>query len=111
MQINVTHLKRCDLIKLAGRFDSNTAPDLEKALKASMDNGVYQLVLDMEDVEFFSSAAIRILVMAYQECRKHGNGDVRLASVPERIATVLGLVGILPLIETYPDTTAAVGSF
>jgi anti-sigma B factor antagonist len=111
MKIETLHMKRCDLIALEGRFDSNTAPDLEKALRASMDEGVYQVVLDMERVEFFGSAAIRVLIMAYKECRTRGRGDVRLASVPEKIAQVLDLVGILPLVETYPDRTLAVGSF
>jgi len=111
MQIQTTHLKRCDLITLKGRFDSNTAPDLEQALRASMDAGVYQIVLDMGQVEFLGSAAIRVLIMAYKECRARGRGDLRLAAVPERIAQVLNLVGILPLVQTYPDTTLAVGSF
>ncbi|NLT74571.1 MAG: STAS domain-containing protein [Chloroflexi bacterium] len=111
MKIETTHLKRCDLVALEGRFDSNTAPDLEKVLRDSMDEGVYQIVLDMESVEFFGSAAIRVLIMAYKECRARGRGDVRLAAVPDRIAQVLDLVGILPLIETFPDKTTAVGSY
>ena len=48
MKIETTHLKRCDLVALQGRFDSSTAPDLEEALRASMDEGIYQIVLDME---------------------------------------------------------------
>ena len=111
MKIDTAHLKRCDLITLEGRLDSNTAPEFEKALRTSMDEGIYQIVLDMEKVDFFGSAAIRVLIMAYKECRARGRGDVRLAALPDRIAQVLGLVGILPLIETYDDTTAAVGSF
>ena len=111
MNIETTHLKRCDVVALQGRFDSSTAPDLEQALRNSMDEGIYQIVLDMEQVEFFGSAAIRVLIMAYKECRARGRGDLRLAAIPERIAQVLDLVGILPLIDTFPDKTAAVGSF
>ncbi|MFO7698420.1 MAG: STAS domain-containing protein [Anaerolineae bacterium] len=111
MNIETTHLKRCDLVTLQGRFDSNTAPDLERALRASMDEGIYQIVLDMEQVEFFGSAAIRVLIMTYKECRARGRGDLRLAAIPERIAQVLDLVGILPLVDTFPDKTSAVGSF
>ena len=111
METQTTHLKRCDLISLAGRFDSDTSPDLEKALRTSMDEGVYRIVLDMGGAEFFGSAAIRALIMAYKECRRWNRGDVRLANVPERICHVLGLAGILPLIETYDNSTLAVGSF
>jgi len=107
----VTHMNRCDLIKLSGRYDSTTAPQLEETLKASMDEGVSQIVLDMEKAEFFSSAAIRVLVMAYKACRKHRNGDVRLSNVPEKISHVLDLAGILPLIQVFDDNVLAVGSF
>jgi anti-anti-sigma factor len=111
MNIETTHLKRCDLITVAGRLDSNTAPALIQALRDSMDAGVYRIVLDMAGVEYFGSAAIRALVMAYKECRRWNRGDVRLARVPDRVQHVLNLSGILPLIETFDDSVAAVGSF
>ena len=111
MEIKTTHLKRCDLIELSGRFDSNTAPELEEALRQSMDAGTYRIVLDMASVEFFGSAAIRALIMAFKECRRLNRGDVRLANVPERIRNVLDLAGIWPLMDTYADAAQAVGSF
>ncbi|MHB9033118.1 MAG: STAS domain-containing protein [Anaerolineae bacterium] len=111
MEISTTNLKHCDLISLSGRFDSATAPDLEQALKTSMDAGTYKIVLDMTNVEFFGSAAIRSLVQAYKECRRFNRGDVRLACLPERIRNVLQIAGILPLIQVFDSTVAAVGSF
>ena len=111
MEISTSHLKRCDLVSLKGRFDSQSSPDLESALRESMDAGTHRIVLDMEGVEFFGSAAIRALISAYKECRRWNRGDVRLASVPERVRRVLDLAGILPLIHTYEDSTSAVGSF
>lgn len=111
MNIEIIELKRCNVIKLQGRFDSNTAPQLEQAFRQCIDAGVFRIVVDMSGVEYFSSAAIRILIMAYKECRRWNRGDVRLAAIPERIAQVLDLAGILSFIETYPDTTLAVGSY
>ncbi len=111
VKIETIKLKRCNLIKLQGRFDSSTAPQLEQAFRESIDAGVFRIVVDMSGVEFFSSAAIRILIMAYKECRRWNRGDVRLAEVPQRIAEVLDLAGILSFIKTYPDTALAVGSF
>ncbi len=111
MTIETTELKRCNVIKLEGRFDSATAPALEEAFRESMNGGVYRIVVDMSGVQFFSSAAIRALLMGYKECRRWNRGDVRLAAVPERITQVFDLAGISSFIETYPDTTKAVGSF
>ncbi len=111
MEISTVNLKHCDLIALSGRFDSATAPDLERALRASMDAGTYRIVLDMTQVEFFGSAAIRSLVQAYKECRRFNRGDVRLACLPEHIYNVLQIAGILPLIQVFDTTVTAVGSF
>lgn len=111
MQITTTHMKRCDILALSGRFDSNTSPELDQALRAVMDSGIYRIVLDMSNVEYFGSAAIRALVSAYKECRKHNRGAVHLSCVPERIVKVLELAGIMPLIKSYPDNVQAVGDF
>ncbi len=111
MTIETKELKRCNVIKLEGRFDSSVAPALAEAFRESMDDGVYRIVVDMSGVQFFSSAAIRALLMAYKECRRWNRGDVRLAAVPEHIAGVFDLAGILSFVEIYPDTTFAVGSF
>jgi len=111
MEITTTNLKHCDLIALVGRFDSATAPDLERALRASMEAGTYRIVLDMSKVEFFGSAAIRSLVQAYKECRRFNRGDVRIACLPEHIRNVLEIAGILPLVRVFNTTVEAVGSF
>jgi len=111
MPQTVTRMNRCDLIALSGRYDSTTAPDLEATIQASLDSGVHRIVLDMAEVEFFSSAAIRVLVMAYKACRKKSGGDVRLSNLPERIEHVLDLAGILPLVQVFDDNVLAVGSF
>lgn len=111
MTVETIQLRRCNVIKLVGRFDSNTAPALDQALRESMAGGVFRIVLDMSGVEYFSSAAIRVLIMAFKECRRWNRGDVRLAAVPERIAHVLDLAGLLSLIQIYPDTMLAVGNF
>ncbi|MHB1293508.1 MAG: STAS domain-containing protein [Anaerolineae bacterium] len=111
MSIQTTQLKRCALIAPQGRFDSSTAPELEKALREAIDAGTFHIVLDMRDVEYFGSAAIRALVSAYKECRRWNRGDVRLANLPDRVRGVLDIAGILPLLQVYDDTVTAVGSF
>jgi len=111
MATQTTHLKRCDLISLEGRYDSGTAPELEAAIKSSMDQDVYLIVLDMSKVEYFGSAAIRVFVVAYKTCRRWNRGDVRLAAVPERIQHVFQLAGLWDIVGTFDDPTLAVGSF
>ena len=50
-------------ITLEGRLDTTTAPDLEKELKSSLE-GVTSLTLDLEKLEYISSAGLRVLLAA-----------------------------------------------
>jgi anti-sigma B factor antagonist len=111
MEIKTTHFKRCDLIALSGRFDSSTAPALDKALRESIEQGTFHIVLNLSGVEYFGSAAIRALVVAYKECRRWNRGDVRLAAIPDKVRQVFDIAGISPLVTIFDDDVAAVGSF
>ena len=50
-------------LALEGRLDTTTAPQLEAELKASLD-GVAELELDFEKLEYLSSAGLRVLLAA-----------------------------------------------
>jgi anti-sigma B factor antagonist len=110
MKIEVQSLKRVELITVSGRIDSSNANEFDAALKELTDRGEYQLVLNMEGVDYTSSAGLRAMVSALRECKKH-NGDLRLSSPSERVSEVLNLAGLNSLFEIYDDDVEAVGSF
>jgi anti-sigma B factor antagonist len=110
MEITTERLKNCDLVKISGRIDSQTAPELEETLQGIMDAGRYKIVLDMSDVEFTSSAGLRVLINAQKTCKKMNRGEVSLAAMPERIYEALDLAGLLPIFNIYGDVVHAVGN-
>ena len=62
-------------LELAGRLDTMTAPELEKALKEKL-NGVTELVLDFSKLEYISSAGLRVLLAAHKTMMKQGGMKV-----------------------------------
>lgn len=110
LDISVQSLRRVDLITLSGRVDSSTAPELEETLEDRIDEGRYNLVLDLSDVNYLSSAGLRALVSALRTCKKKG-GDVRIANPSERVSEVMSLAGLDSLFTMYDDVTVAVGSY
>ena len=52
------------VIALEGRLDTTTAPELEKELKTCLD-GVTDLTLDMANLDYISSAGLRVLLSAH----------------------------------------------
>ena len=111
MEVSSTQLKRCDIVEAKGRIDSQTAPQLARAFEAINDDGRFKIVFDMGEVEFISSAGLRVLINTQKQCKRFNRGHVALANVPKRIYDALDLAGFVPLFKIYDDTVEAVGSF
>ena len=84
--INGTELN----IRLAGRMDTTTAPKLEAELKKSI-GGVELLILDFTDLEYLSSAGLRVLLSAQKVMNKQGQMIVR--NVNETINEIFEVTG------------------
>ncbi|NPV66917.1 MAG: STAS domain-containing protein [Anaerolineae bacterium] len=110
MEIKTSELKRVTLLEVSGRIDSTNANELGEALNAAIDSGRTQIVLDLANVDYMSSAGLRELVSALKKV-KRGTGDLRLASVSGRVLEVLELAGLDTIFEIYPTQVEAVGSF
>jgi anti-sigma B factor antagonist len=111
MEVTSKQFKNCDLVAAAGSIDSNTASQLAETFESITEAGRCKIVFDMSDVEFASSAALRVLISVQKTCKRWGRGELVLARVPQRIYEALDLVGFVPLFKFYDDVVEAVGSF
>ena len=82
-------------ITLTGRLDTTTAPQLEAELKASLD-GVEHLALDFADLDYLSSAGLRVLLAAQKQMNKQGDMVVR--NVNETIAEIFDVTGFCDIL-------------
>ena len=77
---------------VSGRLDTNTSPDLNDDIAASLTD-VSELVMDIKDLEYISSAGVRVLLSAYKVMKKQGTMILR--NVPEVVRNVLSVTGLL----------------
>ncbi len=110
MEITSNQFKYCDLVKVAGRIDSSTAPQLGEVLSAVTDSGRFKIVLDMSKLNFISSAGLRVLINAQKTCKRYNRGEVILSEVPANIKAALELAGFTALFKIVDDTLTAVGN-
>ena len=82
-------------VALEGRLDTTTAPLLEAELKASMD-GITELELDFEKLEYLSSAGLRVLLTAQKVMNKQGKMVIR--HVNETIQEVFEITGFIDIL-------------
>ncbi|MCQ2913585.1 MAG: STAS domain-containing protein [Alphaproteobacteria bacterium] len=79
---------------IAGRVDTITAPDLEKAVSFE---GASDIVFDLKDVEYLSSAGLRFFLGA-QKTMNAQNGKMKLINIRPDVRRVFELVGFDALI-------------
>ena len=77
-------------VKVSGRLDTTTAPQLEKELSDSL-SGVEMLAFDFEALEYLSSAGLRVILQAQKIMNKQGNMVVR--NVNETIMEIFEVTG------------------
>ncbi len=111
LEVTTNQYKRCDLVKATGRIDSQTSPQLADAFDAINGAGRFKVVFDMSDVEYISSAGLRVMINVQKTCKRWNRGEVVLAGVPQKIYGALDLAGFVPLFKIYKDVHEAVGSF
>jgi anti-anti-sigma factor len=109
MEIITTQYKNCDVVAAKGRVDSGTAPELEAAFKALLEQDHYKIVFDMTNVTFVSSAGWWVLIGTQKTCKKHG-GEVVIAKISPGIHDSLKLVGMDEYFQIFDDLTTAVGN-
>ena len=77
-------------IEISGRLDTNTSPKLEAGLKQSI-SGVKELVFDFSEVEYISSAGLRVLLAAQKVMNRQGS--MKLTGVRPEINEIFEITG------------------
>ncbi len=100
------------VFQLAGRLDSGTAKDLEDTLKQRLDSGTEAILMDMDGLDYISSAGLRVVLMAAKRLRA-SDGRFGLSALKGEIRQVFeisGLLRILTAFDTRPEAVDALGS-
>ena len=77
-------------LKLEGRLDTITAPELEEELKRSLDD-VESLIFDLRALDYISSAGLRVLLSAQK--RMNVKGSMKVTGVSEIIMEIFDVTG------------------
>ena len=82
-------------VKVVGRLDTTTAPDLEASLKESFE-GVTKLILDFAELEYLSSAGLRVLLASQKVMNKQG--EMIIKNVNETINEIFEVTGFIDIL-------------
>ena len=77
-------------LSIEGRLDTLTAPELEKTIDNDL-GGIEKLVLDLEKLDYISSAGLRVLLHAEKIMQRLGG--MRVKNVSEAVMEIFAVTG------------------
>lgn len=111
MEITIKRMESYDVVVIKDRIDSNTAPELSDKLNSITDQKRYKIILDISDVNFVSSAGLRVFINVQKTCKKMNQGEVVMVNTPPRVYETLELAGFAPLFKFYSNVNSAIEAF
>lgn len=82
-------------LKVEGRLDTTTAPEFETIINDSV-AGVTKLVLDFQNLEYISSAGLRVVLSAQKIMNKQG--EMVVTNVNETVMVILEVTGFTDIL-------------
>ena len=89
-------------VKLTGSLDTATAPDLERQLGPVLAGGVKDLVFDLAQLKFISSAGLRVFGAARKTLKERG-GQASFIHMQPQIQEVFEIMKSLPGVAVFKD--------
>ena len=89
-------------VKLAGSLDTATAPELERQLAPVLSGTTKDLVFDLAQLKFISSAGLRIFSMARKQLKERG-GQASFVHMQTQIQEVFEIMKSLPGVAVFKD--------
>lgn len=88
--------------ELSGSLDTATAPELERQLGPVLGSEVTQVVFDLANLKFISSAGLRVIAATRKRLRERG-GQISCVRMQPQIQEVFDIVKALPGISIFKD--------
>lgn len=85
------------ILKVKGRLDTTTAPQLEQAMGEKL-AGLQKLVLDFSALEYISSAGLRVLLAAHKAMKKQ-EGAMVVTGANEEVQEVFTITGFSDILN------------
>ena len=111
MEILITEHLSYNLIKIDGRIDSYTAPQIEQSFKSLFRNDRHNIIVDMEKVSYISSSGMLAFVNAKKSLIQKNQGAIIFVAAPQCVLSGFQLAGFDQLFEFYENASMAVKRF
>ncbi len=98
------------IIKVGGYIDTTTSSEVERALNGLLKQGRFQIIIDLGNVDYISSAGWGIFISEIKQIREN-NGDLKLVQMIPDVYEIFELLEFHHILDVYDSVQAAVNKF
>lgn len=95
-----------EIFSISGSLDSNTSTEFENQIVSSLERGERRLIFNLEDLDYISSAGIRVMLKTAKDL-KQLEGVVVLCSLQDYVKEVFHIAGFDAYLNIEPDLDSA----
>ncbi len=110
MQISRKEEKGIHIFSLDGRFDAHSAGNVEEELNRAISKGARKLLIDLDSVEYISSAGLRVLLAVAKGLKKE-DGAIKLCCLRPYVKEVFDIAGFTQIFKIYNTAQEATQNF
>ena len=97
------------IIAVGGEIDVYTAPKLRDKITELVANGIYDIIVDMEAVEFLDSTGLGVLVGGLKKVRAH-DGSLQLICTQDRLLKIFRITGLAKVFVIHDSADGALAA-
>ena len=106
MNITTEKIDGITVVRLAGDLDTNTSTGAQDTIEEIIDGGVTNMLVNLKEVGFVSSAGLRILLAAAKKINRL-DGKLRISDLNETVQEVFEISGFITILKVFPTEEAA----
>jgi len=110
IQLKVENNNNISIIKVGGYIDTTTSSELEHHLTKLLEKGSYNIIIDLGNVDYVSSAGWGIFISEIKGIRERG-GDLKLVCMIPEVYEVFELLEFHYILKAFESLKAAVKDF
>lgn len=107
---NAGSANQISIIKVGGYIDTTTSSEVERALNNLLKQGRFQIVIDLGNVDYISSAGWGIFISEIKAIREN-NGDLKLVKMIPDVYEIFELLEFHHILDVYDSVQAAITKF
>ena len=97
------------VVAVGGEIDVYTAPRLRDKFTELVAAGSYDIIVDMQNVEFLDSTGLGVLVGGLKKVRAH-EGSMELICSQDRLLKIFRITGLAKVFTIHESESAALGA-